>query len=570
MKKALKVIIPLVLVLALLAACWFFLFHRPDMTSGFFEGRAAHMASRGRYERATRYYSWAWKLNPSNTDIPLALAETYVAAGNYTKAEYTLVKAISAEPGNSRLYIALCQTYVEQDKLLDAVQMLDRITDTGVKAALDELRPAVPVISPESGYYSEYIDVTVETPESRLYVTTNGEYPSMERNLYTGPLTLSGGESTVIAIAVNDLGLVSPVVPSGYTIGGVVEPVELSDPSIDAAVREQLGLSPTATLMTDTLWGIVSLTLPSTVEDLSDLRYCTGLRSLTLQNVSGMDFSVLQQLTSLEQLDLSNCTISSNSLDAISSLVNLRRLVLNTCALADINPLGQLTKLTELDLSNNSITDLSVLSLMLELETVSVSNNPVTSIAGLATCSKLKSVDISNCNVASLSSLSDKTNLETLLAPNNQISDLSDLSGCRALSVLNVEANQVTDISVLSQLNSLTRFDGDNNQIAAVPDFDEDRSVLQIFSVNNNQITDISGLTDLLELNYVYADYNQIQDLSPLAVNRNLIQVDVWDNPLTEESVKALQEASVIVNYNPNYEPPAEEPEEEDTETEET
>ncbi len=564
MKKALKVIIPLVLVLALLAACWFFLFHRPDMTSGYFESRAAHMASRGRYERAIRYYSWAWKLDASNKDLPLSLAQAYVAAGNYTKAEYTLVRAISADPDNAQLYIALCQVYVEQDKLLDAVQMLDRITDEGVKADLDQLRPAAPVISPESGYYSEYIDVTVEAPENRLYVTTNGEYPSMERDLYAGPVPLEGGESTVIAIAVNDMGLVSPVVPSGYTIGGVVEPVELSDPSIDAAVREQLGLSASATLMSDALWGIVSLELPNTVEDLSDLRRCTGLRSLTLQNVSGMDFSVLAQLTSLEQLNLSNCTISSHSLDAISSLVNLRRLVLNTCALTDITPLGQLTKLTELDLSNNSITDLSVLSLMLELETVSVANNPVTSIAGLTTCSKLKSVDISHCNVASLSSLSDKASLDILLAPNNQIADLSDLAGCRSLSVLNVEANQVADISVLARLNSLTRFYGNGNLITAVPDFDEGRSILQIFSVNNNQITDVSGLADLAELNYVYADYNQIQDLSSLAVNRNLIQVDVWDNPLTEESVKALQEASVIVNFNPNYEPPVEETDEEE------
>lgn len=570
MKKALKIIIPLVLVFALLAtACWFFFFDRPDLTSSFLQTRASRMASRGRYERAIRYYSWAWKLEPDDTQLPIVLADTYVLAGNYTKAEYTLVQAIGAKPKQAELYAALCKTYVEQDKLLDAVKMLDVITDEDVRAALDAIRPEAPVISPENGYYSEYIDITVETAGEQVYVSTNGDYPSMKRDLYTSPLTLGSGESTVLAIAVNELGLVSPVARSGYTIGGVVEEVVLSDDAIDATVREQLGMTMTAPLMTDDLWSITTLQLPETVEDLADLRFFTGLRSLTIQNISGMDFTVLSQLPSLEHLDLSGCTISSNSLSAIGSLVELRSLVLDTCALTDISSFSQLTKLTELDLSNNSITDIGVLSLMLDLETVSLSNNPITSIAGLSTCSHLKSVDISSCSVSSLGSLSGKTELETLLASNNQIFDLSDLADCRSLSILNVEANQIADISVLADLPALTQFDGDNNQITAVPDFDEDTSPLQTFSVDNNQISDISGLEGLGYLNYVNADYNQITSLAPLEENSNLIQVNVWDNPVSEEDVAALQEHSIIVNYNPNYEPPEPETDEEDGETEE-
>ena len=88
MKKALKVIIPLVLVLALLAtACWFFLFYRADLTADFLLKQASSMVEKERYERAITYYSWAWSLESDRDDIPIALAETYVAAGNYTKAE---------------------------------------------------------------------------------------------------------------------------------------------------------------------------------------------------------------------------------------------------------------------------------------------------------------------------------------------------------------------------------------------------------------------------------------------------------------------------------------------------
>lgn len=563
MKRVLKIVIPLVVVLALLGtAAWFFLSFRADLTAGFLRGQAAKMVERERYSRAVTYYNWAWQLDPENQEIPLALAEAYAGSGNYTKAEYTLVRAISARPQDVDLYVALCQVYVAQDKLLDAVQMLDRTSDAEVKAALDELRPAAPVLSPENGYYTEYIEVTADGGGNAVYLSIDGDYPSMEDDAYTGPVTLPGGETMVMAVAVDENQMVSQAVQNGYTIGGVVEPVTLNDPAIDAAVREQLGMTAGETLMTDDLWSIAELTLPDTVADLADLSHFTGLTTLTIQNVSGLDFSVLSQLTSLQTLDLSGCTISTGSLDAIAGLTGLRVLRLNNCALTDINALSQLTALTELQLANNSLTDIGVTSLMLDLETVTLTNNPVTSIAGLSACTKLKSLDISGCSVTSIASLSGKTALETLLAGNNQIADLSPLEGCTALAVLEVPYNLVSDISVLAQLPALTRFVGNNNQITAVPDFDEETSKLQYIQLDYNEVADLAGLQGINSLNYVYADYNQVETILPLKNNINLIQINVWDNPIPEEEVKSLQENSIIVNYNPNYEPPEEDGEE--------
>ena len=563
MKRVLKIVIPLVVVLALLGtAAWFFLSFRADLTAGFLRGQAAKMVERERYSRAVTYYNWAWQLDPENQEIPLALAEAYAGSGNYTKAEYTLVRAISARPQDVDLYVALCQVYVAQDKLLDAVQMLDRTSDAEVKAALDELRPAAPVLSPENGYYTEYIEVTADGGGNAVYLSIDGDYPSMEDDAYTGPVTLPGGETMVMAVAVDENQMVSQAVQNGYTIGGVVEPVTLNDPAIDAAVREQLGMTAGETLMTDDLWSIAELTLPDTVADLADLSHFTGLTTLTIQNVSGLDFSVLSQLTALQTLDLSGCTISTGSLDAIAGLTGLRVLRLNNCALTDINALSQLTALTELQLANNSLTDIGVTSLMLDLETVTLTNNPVTSIAGLSACTKLKSLDISGCSVTSIASLSGKTALETLLAGNNQIADLSPLEGCTALAVLEVPYNLVSDISVLAQLPALTRFVGNNNQITAVPDFDEETSKLQYIQLDYNEVADLAGLQGIDSLNYVYADYNQVETILPLKNNINLIQINVWDNPIPEEEVKSLQENSIIVNYNPNYEPPEEDGEE--------
>lgn len=61
-------------------------------------------------------------------DYVLALADACLADGSYTRAERTLVEAIRTAP-SEQLYRRLSATYVAQDKLLDAQQMLDSITD---------------------------------------------------------------------------------------------------------------------------------------------------------------------------------------------------------------------------------------------------------------------------------------------------------------------------------------------------------------------------------------------------------------------------------------------------------
>ena len=557
MKRSLKIILPIAAVLLLLViAVWFVFFGNRGQTANFLYSRAVSLSQADRFDRAIRYYGWARKLAPDREDIAEAMAQTYADSGNYTKAEYTLVSAISADPGSYPLYAALCRTYVEQDKLLDAVQMLDRISDEAVKAQMEDKRPAAPVVKPESGYYTEYIEVTAESDEELVYLTSDGEYPSAESDLYAGAITLPAGETTVIALSVNEDGLVSPAALCGYTVGGVVEEVTLQDPAVEQAVRELLSLSADDAIMSEDLWSIAALELPETVKTVSDLSYFTGLKALRVHNVSGLDFSVLAQLPGLEELDLSGCVISSNSLDAIATLTQLRQLRLDGCALTDITKLSSLTSLTVLGLNNNSVQDVTALSVMPSLEELYLQNNPVTTIAGLSSCGNLRVLDITGCKVTSLGSLTGKTKLETLQAANNQIIDLSVLTGCEKLSVLNVSRNRITDITVLTELPSLTVFRADNNKIAVIPDFDEKTSQLTRFHASYNEIADLSGLSGISSLNYVELDYNKIKDIKPLGNNYNLIQVDVWDNPIpkVEEAAKSLEGNSIIVNYNPKFE----------------
>ena len=554
MKYILKIFLIVLLVVAIIgAACWFFLVQRPDLTMSVFAHWGDYFYDAGRYNRAVSLYETACKLSPDNANLPVRLAQAYINSGNYTKAEYTLVSAITNNPESVQLYVALSKTYIEQDKILDAEQMLDRITSADVKAQIDALRPNAPVLSPESGYYSEYIDVAVTATGGTAYLAVNQDYPSIETDAYEAPVTLEAGDSKVVVVTVAENGLVSDAVYGGYTIGSVVEEVKLSDSALDSYVRELLGKSASDTIMSDELWEIEELTLPEGVQDISDLTRFAGLKTLSIQNATGLDLSVLPQLTTLQTLDLSGTTLPTSTLDAIGTLPELKKLVLQSCAVTAINPLVGLSNLEYLDLTNNSVTDLTAITALEHLKDLYLTNNPVKSITYLNSCLELERLHIENCGVSRLSSLAGNTSLQELYASNNEISDISVLSDCVSLSVLDISDNQVKDVSVIANLPELTYFLASHNQIESLPAFDTANCKLVRINVNNNQLTDLSPLKGLPALNYIFADYNQISDISGLEDCPLLTQLNLFDNPVNEAQVKALQEIGRIVNYTPGY-----------------
>ena len=551
MKRALKILICLVIVVGLLAAAaWFFLSYRPDLACEFFINRAEAATANGRYDRAVRYYSRAFSLYPENSELAIDLANAYKRDDNYTKAEYTLVSAITANPDELQLYLELSKTYVEQDKLLDADLMLSRTANESIQAQLEELRPDAPVIQPEGGYYTEYTDVSLSYSGGTAYLATDGEYPSLNKDLYMEPVTLEAGETTVMAIVVSEDGLVSPVATAGFTVGGVIEEATFVDPAVETAIRTVLGKADDEPVMTNELWALTTLELPTDAKDLSDLAACHALTSLSMHGTYGVDFSVLSELTSLETLDLSGCTVSTNGLAAIGTLSDLKNLNLSGCALTNISSLSGLTNLTTLDLSGNALTDISSLSNLSALTDVNLSSNSITSIEPLAAANNLQVLDISSNQVVSLSALNNKTSLTSLSAAGNQIADLSPLSTCTALQVLDISSNAITSLEPVAALAQLVSLSADQNAIAEVPDFSK-AVALSNFSASNNALTDLSGLRGLPVLNYVNVDYNQISDLSPLLECQNLVQVDAFANPVGD--VSELLSHSIIVNYDPTY-----------------
>ena len=571
MKSSLKRILPILLAILVLCSIFWYLFvYDRNFTRDLLLWSAQTLEQNGNHPAAIWFYRQAYVQSGDDQAVAIALARQFKDSGNYTQAEATLSNAIAENP-SAELYVELSKTYVEQNKLLDAVNMLENITDPGMKAQLEAMRPATPVTDTPPSYYNQYIDVAISCGTGTLYGSTDREYPSITEDLYTDRISLPGGETMVYALAVGDNGLVSHLAVFGYTIGGVVEPVTLADKAVEDSIRKILGFSAEQTILTSDLWGITEFTVPQDTLDFSDLKYLTGLNKLVIRDCSFKELSAISSLTQLTDLEIRNFSLSNSDLSAIAGLPNLTRLTLSDCSLSTIEKLSSLRNLVYLDLSGNTIRDIDALSFMSELHELDLSSNAVTSlnaISGLqklarldlygnsvsslipiSSCTGLVWLDVSANRLDSLSGVESMKQLSCLYAASNALTDISLVTANTILMELDISDNNLTDISALSQLMQLQGLNFSHNQVTALPEFSKDCSLI-VIDGSYNQLGTLVPLGGLTMLNKVILDYNNIYWVDPLAKCYNLVQLDIFGNPISD--VSKLTEMGVIVNYSPD------------------
>ena len=571
MKKTLKILLPILLVITILVcSVWYLFVYDREFARDILLSFARHCESQGNHELSTQFYDLAYSHSANSTDVAIELAEQYKKSGNFTKAETTLSKAIS-DGGGAEVYIALCKTYVEQDKLKDAVTLLNNITDEKVKEEIAAIRPAAPVPSPDPGFYNQYISVALTAENCKIYYGENSTYPSVENTLYTQPITLKDGENSIYALAIAENGLVSPLSVLGYTVGGIVEKVEFADPAIEAKMREALGVSLDKELFNNDLWKITEFTVPAGAQSYKDLTHLSFVEKLTIENAVGTELGALSGLSNLTSLKITNSSVSDDVLSSIGALPKLKELTLSNCGLTSISGLSSATGLVYLDLNNNTVRNISPLSGMTKLETLLMPHNALNDLSAISGLTALKTLNVSSNAIASLAPLGKLTSLVTVDAGTNAITDISglgsltamktldlqankltnvsSLSSCTALEDLNVSGNTLTDLSPLTSLSKLLYLNFSNNQVTAIPGFSKDCSLVTI-NGNSNLISSLAPLSGLKSLNKVYMDYNtEISSVKELASCPRLIEVNVYATKVT--SVNSLTDQSIIVNYNP-------------------
>lgn len=570
MKRSLKRILPILLVIVVICSIsWYLLVYDRDFTRDVFLYHARVQEDKGNHAVAAWFYKMAYRQSDDNAAVAIELADQFKSIGNYTKAEVTLSDAIANSP-SVELYIALSKTYVEQDKLLDAVRMLENVSDESIKAQLEALRPQMPGTDTPPGFYNQYMNITISASSGSLYVTQDGTYPSTDDQPHYEPITLTKGENTIFALSVGKNGLVSPLAIFGYTVGGVIEEVNFADSEVDALIRQQLGVDTDTQLYTDDLWEIESFSVPAAVTDYSFLSYLPGLKNLIIMNGSFESLSPISVLSQLETIYIQSCSLTSQDMKAISALPKLENLTITGCqlstvehlsgarnlqnlnlsnnAIRDLTPLSFMTGLKSLDLSHNALTNLSGLSTLASLEKLNVSYNSIASIIPISTCVSLKELNLSNNMLDSIASVENFKALTYLSASFNQLINVTAVSNCTALTVLDLGSNQLTDISCLSTLVNLQEFDFSHNQIATMPAWDVTVPLTYI-NGSYNVLHTVSGLVGNYTINKIVLDYNNITVVNSLKDCPALVSVSVYGNPVS--NIAALAANNIIVYYNP-------------------
>lgn len=571
MKRVIKIILPIVLsVVIILCTCWYLFEYDREFTRDMLLTCARFSESQGNHNIAAWFYNRAYSQSGDNDAVACELAQQYKSSGNYTKAEFTLSNAI-ADGGGIDLYVALCQTYVEQDKLLDAVNMLNNVTNEEIKSQLDSMRPAAPVSLPEPGFYSQYISVTLESDENSIYASTDGNVPSTQKDLYKEPIVLSDGENTIYAIAVSENGLVSQSSIYAYTVGGVVAEMDFADPAVEASVRKLLNVDKNKKLFTNDLWTIKEFTVPKNAKSYADLKHMSFLEKLTIKSGASEELQNIANLSNLQQLTISNTTVSQDALKTIASLPLLNKLTLANCGLTGISPLKDavnleildlnnntiraidaisfMTKLKELDLSHNAVTTLDALSSNTALTKLNISSNDIKTISPISSLTGLKWLDASTNSISELGEIGNLAVLSTLSLKNNKLKNINNLKGCSELTDLDLSSNEIKSIKVVTTLKNMMYFKCSENKLTELPAFDKNCALVTI-DASNNQIESLSPLGGLKQLNNVNLDYNkEISSVSALAKCPKLIEVNVYGTKVTD--VSDLTDQSIIVNYNP-------------------
>lgn len=571
MKRVIRILIPILLVLTiLLCSAWYLFVYDREFTRDTLISLARISDESGNHSAAAWFYDLAYTHSGDNDAVAIELANQYKENGNYTKAEYTLSNAI-IDGGSVDLYVTLSQTYVEQNKLLDAVNMLNSITNQEIKEQIDALRPAAPVPSHEfqPGVYNQYISVPLTADSGSIYFSTTNEYPSVETPAYSKPIPMAAGENVIQAVAVEN-GLVSPLAKYGYVIGGVIEKVEFVDSAMEALVRKTLLTPDEADLYTDDLWEITTLTVPKKAKSYEDLKYLSKLESLTIQSGDAEQLSHITSLASLKELTIKDTAVSQVLLDSISKFPLLEKLTLSGCSITSISALENATKLKELDLSNNTIRSIDAITAMTSLEVLNISKNVVIDLSALSSVETLKKLDVSYNALTTLLPISGLVNLNLLEANNNAITDLGDidklsaltylnlsynslknvsiLASCKELTDLNISSNAVKSIAKLSKLDKLMYFNFSHNSVKTIPAFDKNCALVTIDG-SHNKLTSIKNLVGLKNLNNVNVDYNtEITNVNDLSVCPNLIRVDAYGTKVTDVSDLTYQ--SIIVTYS--------------------
>ncbi len=306
------------------------------------------------------------------------------------------------------------------------------------------------------------------------------------------------------------------------------------------------------------LSGILSTSLESAykIEDIKNKELREHIKnhySKFIVKYDGEDYITKLALSSIGELDLSNCNLSS--LEGIEMFSNLNSLNASNNNIDDITPLSKLSNLLFVDLSNNNITDVSAFGNMKnkKISDINLSNNKIKDVSaigeiqyeydwntlqlnisnnpnvkGIENLKNVTYLDISDCNIKDVSAFKDFDRLDYLKINNTPgIKGLSELpGGLYELEISNCDLDNLSEIN-----NNISSLKISNNNIVTLEELKDFHNLYNL-DVSGNSINDWSSLKEIVEVkNNEEDDYNLMgRKMSIIANNCNIEDITVFND----------------------------------------
>ena len=171
--------------------------------------------------------------------------------------------------------------------------------------------------------------------------------------------------------------------------------VEIPDPNLESAIREELALADEMSLSQADMLQLNRLEArDSQIQHLTGLEYATNLIGITLPYNEISDLTPLVGLMRLEHLWLWGNPISD--LSPLTNLTALKGIDLAGCQVSNISPLANLMQLTYINLRDNHIVDISALTNLHQLTKLKLNSNQIVDVSPLANLTSLEHLEIRN------------------------------------------------------------------------------------------------------------------------------------------------------------------------------
>lgn len=227
-----------------------------------------------------------------------------------------------------------------------------------------------------------------------------------------------------------------------------------------------------------------------------------------LNIIDSVQFSDIQNIISIEELDLSNNRYIQ-TIEPLAQLNDLKLLNLSGTATDDLTPIRNLTELVELNLSHTTITDLTPLRYSTGLIRLDISHTPVADISVMEKMPLLQNLEMSGTKTTDFFPLVHLTQLVHLNLDETTFSDASLLAGLTNMMDLSLSRTLVMDLSALKELKKLLILTVDSTgvqDLAPTHHFEN----LRILNANYTGITNLDPLQNLPHLERVYCDVTGI------------------------------------------------------------